>query len=136
MKKSWVLLLMVLVGSPMAGAETSSRPVPQPRVRLDPNSYATIPPAKTAGTKESPGSVVAMSPMVVRSTVIAADGPQPKKQRDGFFSLSEGGRMFGKEKSGVRFEVGVWPYQNILWRNDKFKSDLNHVGTEFVRITW
>lgn len=136
MNKSWVLILMVLVGSPMVGAEASSRPVPQPRVRLDPNSHAAIPPTKTSGTRALPGSVVAMSPMIVRSTVIAVDGPQPQKQPDGFFSLSEGGRMFGKEKGAVRFEVGVWPYQNILWKNDRFKSDLNHVGTEFVRISW
>ena len=33
-------------------------------------------------------------------------------------------------------ETWVWPYHNIMWKADRFKSDMNHVGTEFLRISW
>lgn len=137
MTKSCVIILAALMSRSAAAEESSPRTaVPQPRVRLDPNSHTAIPAAKKEDRKESAVSAVAMSPMVVRSTVVAAEDPQQQKQPEGPFSILEGGRITRKDLNGVRIEVGVWPYRNILWKNDRFKSDLKHVGTEFVRATW
>ena len=36
----------------------------------------------------------------------------------------------------MRVEVGAWPYRNIMWKSDRFKSDLMHVGTEFFGSSW
>lgn len=136
MNKSWFLLAAVLLVGPTF-AEDSRRPaVPQPRVRLDPNTRTAVPATRSEERKPAAADVVAMSPMVVRSTVIAAEDPQQVPQPPGPFSLLEGGWISRRGTNGVRLEVGMWPYRNILWKNDRFKSDLKHVGTEFVRVTW
>lgn len=85
---------------------------------------------------KSDRSAVVMSPFVVKSSVIPVEGPEEPAPSDAPFSLLAGGRIWKKDTGGRRIEFGVWPYRNILWKPDKFKSDLNHVGTELVRVSW
>jgi hypothetical protein len=138
MTKSRAVILAVLICSPTVAGEVRPRTAaPQPRVRLDPNSLTAIPDPKKEAKKESSTSVVTMNPVVVKSTAITDLGPPQEPQPTGPFSLLEGGWIVRKDvKNGMRVEVGAWPYNNILWKEDRFKSDLKHVGTEFVRVTW
>jgi hypothetical protein len=136
MNKSCILSVAILMSS-AAVAEESRAPsaVPQPRVRLDPNSRTAISAPKKAENGSS-ASLVVMSPIVVKSTVIAAEDPQQEKQPEGPFSPLHGGRVARKTIDGLQVEIGAWPYRNILWKSDRFKSDMKHVGTELLRVSW
>ena len=137
MNKSCVFLVAGLCALPATAAETQIRsPAPQPRVRLDPNSHTAIPAPKEETRPSSADPVIAMSPFIVRSTAIAAEDPQQEQQPNGPFSLLGGGWAVRKDGKRLRFEVGAWPYRNLLWKTDRFKSDLRHNGTEFIRVTW
>jgi hypothetical protein len=137
MNKSCAFLLAALT-APTLAAEIGARPPgPRPRVRLDPTTRTAIPAAKQQlPPATSPDDPLMMSPFVVKSTVLAAEDPQQEAQPLGPFSPLEGGWISRKDFKSLRFETGVWPYRNILWKTDRFKSDLKHVGTEFIRITW
>jgi hypothetical protein len=128
-------VLAALIFSAAAAGESRSIS-PQPRMRLDPTRRAAIAEPKKPDKGESSDGAVAMSPFIVRSTRINAEGREQDRLPTGPISMLSGGWIYRKDNGGTRMEVGVWPYQNILWKNDRFKPDLKHVGTEFVRISW
>ena len=104
-------------------------------MRLDPNTRAAV--AEPNKEKKEPtDSVVTMSPFIVKSLAITANEPEREKQSSGPFSPLTGGWVARTDTGGMRGEFGAWPYQNILWKSDRFKSDLKHAGTEFFRLSW
>ncbi len=121
-----------------AGAEEAhSNPVvPLPRLRLDPARHTAIADRKEPEKSESSDAVVSMSPFIVRSTRIEASEAEQDRLPAGPISVLSGGWIYRKDSHSTHTEVGVWPYRNMLWKTDRFKSDLKHVGTEFVRISW
>jgi hypothetical protein len=80
--------------------------------------------------------VLAMSPFVVKAKPIDANEAEQARQPTGPFSPLGGGWVARQAAGRMYAEFGAWPYRNILWKNDRFKPDLKHVGTEFVRISW
>ena len=128
----------IVLAALMMSAATAeeSRVLPQPRLRLDPTrSTAIAEPRETEKSKSSDG-VLTMSPFIVRSARINADEREQGRLPTGPISLRGGGWIYRTESGRAHLEVGVWPYQNILWKDDRFKPELKHVGTEFVRISW
>jgi hypothetical protein len=137
MKTFYTIILAAVMASSASAEEGRSQPaIPLPRVRLDPTRRAAIAEPKKRDTGESSDGAVAMSPFIVRSTRISAEGREQDRLPTGPVSMLSGGWIYRKDNGGTRMEVGVWPYQNILWKNDRFKPDLKHVGTEFVRVSW
>ena len=135
MKTTQGLMIFLALGNFAVAADRPTA-VPQPRVRLDPVTRIAVPASKAESAAETAAPAVMMSPMVVKSTLLPAEDPAQEKQPEGPFSLLEGGWLYAKDLKHVRVEVGVWPYRNIMWKSDRFKSDLRHVGTEFVRVSW
>lgn len=131
--RSVVILAVLLIGAATAADGRSENVVPKPRARLDPATRAEPPKQEK---REAPDSVLSMSPFVVKSTMLTSTGPEEERRPAGPFSPLTGGTIARKDNGGVRIETGVWPYHNILWKADRFKSDLNHVGTEFVKVSW
>src|SRR5262245_24676630 len=127
MKASCVIILALVIVAAAEAQESSPRAatVPQPRTRLDPTTRTAVADQKVEA-KRSSDSVVTMTPFVVKSTLITTDEPDQEKYPTGPFSLLSGGWMARKDTRGARFEVGVWPYRNILWKDERFKSDKKH----------
>jgi hypothetical protein len=137
MKTTYVAIFALLMtGATAAEQNHAGMTVPQPRVRLDPIKHTAIAEPKKEDKKASTDSVVAMSPFVVKAKPLDANETEQDRQPTGPFSPLTGGWIARKESSGTYVEFGVWPYRNILWKADRFKSDLKHVGTEFLRISW
>jgi hypothetical protein len=137
MKTSYAIILAVMVTSVGAAQEGRSAPaIPQPRVRLDPITRTAVADPKKEPRKESSDSVIKMSPFVVKSIPIITSEPEQESRPTSPFSPLTGGWIVRKDVGRTRIEIGAWPYYNIMWKTDRFKSDLKHVGTEFVRISW
>jgi hypothetical protein len=130
------VLAAVITGAAAADQRPFAPTLPQPRVRLDPVTRTAVSETKLAARKESADPVVEMSPFIVKSSPIPTGEPEQPTQPTGPFSPLSGGWLFRKDRGRVRIEVGAWPYYNIMWKTDRFKSDLKHVGTEFFRISW
>ena len=139
MKTRYVGILAVMLFS-CADAEEilPGSAIPQPRLRLDPSRQSAITERQKPEKSGSPDSVISMSPVVVRASRIDANGANAEQDRlpTGPFSALSGGWIYRKKNSSTLIDVGVWPYRNILWKTDRFKSDLKHAGTEFVLIMW
>jgi hypothetical protein len=137
MKTSYAVVFAVMITSVAVADERRSAPAaPKPRVRLDPITRTAVADPKKEARKESSDSVIKMSPFVVKSTPIITSEPEQENRPTAPFSPMTGGWIARKDAGGARIELGVWPYYNIMWKTDRFKSDLKHVGTEFVRISW
>ena len=128
------VLAALIVSSTLA--EESRSVTPQPRIRLDPTSRAAIAEPTKPEKSESSDRAVAMSPFIVRSKRMDAEGPGQDRLPTGPISIVNGGWIYRKQNGGTRMEVGMWPYQNILWTNDRFLPEPKHVGMEFIRISW
>ena len=132
-------IFFVTVITATAGDERRDAPAPQPRLRLNPVTRTAIKEPKIEEKKTS-ASVVTMSPFIVRSTPINEQTNEPNREQartpTGPISVFDGGWVTRKDIGGVHVELGAWGYQNILWKNDRLKSDPKHVGTEFLRVFW
>ena len=130
------ILAVMMTGAAAAQESRSVAAVPQPRVRLDPIKHTAIAEPKKEAKNDATDSVVAMSPFVVKARPLDANEAEQDRQPTGPFSPLTGGWIARKNFGGTNVELGVWQYRNILWKADRFKSDLKHVGTEFLRISW
>jgi hypothetical protein len=131
-----VIIALMVTSVAAAEQSRSTAAVPQPRMRLDPITRAAIADPKKEEQKKPSDFVIKMSPFIVKSIPINANEPEQERQPTGPFSPLTGGWIGRKETGNVLIEVGAWPYRNIMWKADRFKSDMNHVGTEFLRFSW
>jgi hypothetical protein len=142
MKLPHIAIVAVMVAHVVAhaGAAEENRAraaVPQPRARLDPVTRTAIAEPRAEEKKAESAAVVKLSPYIVRSTpLVVNEAEQEQDQPIGPFAPSTGGWVIQKDRGALRFEVGSWPYRNILWKNDRFKSDKKNVGTGFFRVSW
>lgn len=130
------LALAVVVCVVSAEENRRDAPVPQPRTRLDPSTHTAIADPRNEEKKAPAGSTVTMDRVVVKAGKMDSKEPEQEKQPEGKFSLLEGGRFARKDFGSVRVEVGLWPYFNLMEKDDRFKSDKKHVGADFLRISW
>ena len=130
---AWTL---VMVGAVAAESAPRASPTPQPRVRLDPVTRGAMPASRERAPAQAASGAVMMSPLVVKATILAAEDPQPEPPPAGPFTLASGGSIWKQDTGGRRVEVGVFPYRNILWKDDKFHSNRNQFGTELLRVSW
>ncbi len=116
MKTPCALVLILSLGSVVMAEET--RVVPQPRVRLDPATKAAIPePVRsdaTVAASNSSTSMLVMDKYVVRSTAIPRLGPPPQQLADGKWSPIKGGKFFDGKIGGANYEVGMWPWVELV----------------------
>ncbi|MEO6569688.1 MAG: hypothetical protein ABIO94_13060 [Opitutaceae bacterium] len=137
MKKSFGFIFALALTSALTADEARSGiVVPKPRVRLDPTHHTMIGEPKARETRGGADSVVVMSPYIVRARPAETNDPEEPILTTGTFSPSAGGWIGRKDMGEMRIEVGAWPYRNVMWKVDRFKSDKKHVGTELVRMAW
>ncbi len=118
--------------SAAAEAATDSRGVPSPRPRLTEALRAKAEGSSQDGAKDS---AVKMDRVIVREIPLPA-GPPKDVQREGPFSLTEGGHVLKSRGERFSTEIGLWRHIDIIedQRDQLRQTDRIRMGV--VRISW
>ena len=140
MKTFLTIVLFALVASTGAAAERSAaKIVPQPRVRLDPDSRAAVAvPAKEV-RKEPTAPAVVMDKFIVKEHGTVQKEPAQEEGPKGKFTLFGGGHVATGEVGNAQWAVGAWPWlptTDVMWKDQRFKPQKTRVDLDFVRVNW
>lgn len=107
----------------------ATTPAPRPRLQPNPPPEAQLenPPASTPA--------VPMERYVVKEGKLPAEPAQPV-QRQGPFTLLEGGSILQRGKGGAVVEIGLWPWENVSKDAAKYQPPRTRVDMEGVRVRW
>ena len=119
--------------SPLLSAE-SAAPAgikPQPRVRLQQTSQGAVAQIE----KPAPESdTVQMDKVVVTDSKLPATPNQRVEPEPTTFSITHGGPIMKGKIGKLPFEIGLWPWTDLMADDAKFKPARSRVDIEIVRI--
>lgn len=131
-----LLGLLVCAGtvpnSVAAEAATDSRSLPSPRPRLTEALRAKAEVSSRDGAKDS---AVKMDRVIVREIPLPA-GPPKDVQREGPFSITQGGHLLKNRGERFSTEIGLWRHIDLIedQRDQLRQSDRIRMGV--LRISW
>jgi hypothetical protein len=106
---------------------------PQPRVRLQQTSHGVA----ARVEKPSPdSSTVLMDKVVVAESKLPAAPNQRAEPEPATFSLTRGGPIMTGKIRTLPFEIGLWPWTDVMADDTKFKPARTRIDIEVVRIKW
>jgi hypothetical protein len=126
-----LLLAALTAAATVMAGEPSARPVPQPRLRLDPSAQRS---AAKAGKPAGAADVVSLDPMVVAASRLAAEVPRREAPEPKRFSLADGGPAASGTIGGHPFEVGLWAWRDLFAEDAQFKPAQTRVEFSVLRI--
>ncbi len=107
---------------------------PQPRVRLQQTSQGIVAQIEKPAP-HSAGTVLMDKVVVTDSKLLATPNrrvePEPTK-----FSLTRGGPITTGKIGMLPFEIGLWPWVDVMAEDAKFKPSRSRIDIEFVRLKW
>jgi hypothetical protein len=132
--KSALLLLVATLATAHAAEGTRE---PLPRLRLDPAGRATTQAAPKYDPTVGPSPALMMERVVVKGhSLLLRQPPQAPAPAQGPFSLLQGGAVAGRNLAGSRWEVGMTPYYDILWKDTRYKPPTTAVRYGLLNLSW
>ncbi|MBL9212420.1 MAG: hypothetical protein JNL92_18305 [Opitutaceae bacterium] len=126
------LLLSVSLALGSAADAPALLEAPQPRPRLTETLRAK---AEEAARASASAGAVAMDKVVVRESRLPA-GPPKEEQRDGEFSITQGGYILKRKGDKFSTEVGLWRHLDIMEDRAQADRQSTRIRMGFLRVSW
>ena len=133
MKFAATTLVSLAFISPLFAAESVAIAVikPQPRVRLQQTSEGAV---AQVEKPSSDSNAVLMDKVVVTDSKLPATPNQRVEPEPTEFSLTRGGPIMTGKIGKLPFEIGLWPWTDVIADDAKFKPARSRIDIEVVRI--
>ena len=140
-----ISILILLTWSAGVGAAEEVRTVPQPRVRLDPVTRATVAVpvgevpalAAKAATETEDSSPILMGKFVVKERATGLVEAPKQERFDGRFTPWKGGRLWLGKLGGTNAEAGFWPYLEFTKvGSSAMREGGPRLTVDLLRIKW
>ncbi len=134
--RRFLLLLVSWIGiaaqSAAAEAPTALRGAPMPRPRL---TEALRAKAQIERPTTTEGAAVTMEKVIVRETRVPS-GPAKEEQREGPFSITQGGHVLKNRGERFSTEIGLWRHIDIIEDPRDAVRQSDRIRMSFLRISW
>lgn len=131
-----LLLLVPWIGiaaqSAAAEAPTETRSAPMPRPRLTEALRAKVEIERPTTTE---GAAVSMEKVVIREGRLSS-GPPKEEQREGPFSITQGGHVLKNRGERFSTEIGLWRHIDIIEDPREAVRQSDRIRMSFLRISW
>ncbi|MDP3070785.1 MAG: hypothetical protein Q8N18_10875 [Opitutaceae bacterium] len=133
MKLAATVLVTFALISPLFSAESSAPAVikPQARVRLQQTSQGAV--AQVEKPAPDPGTVT-MDKVVVTDSKLPSTPTRRVEAEPTTFSLTRGGPITTGKIGTLPYEIGLWPWTDVMADDAKFKPARSRIDIEVVRI--
>ncbi len=129
--------LITLALTLAATAVAEDKPVPQARVRLDPDTRTVSKSAPKFDPTVGPSPAFMMERVEVKGESLLRRGPPSEPEPvKGPFTLVKGGSFIQRDLGPVRVDVKSAPYTDILWKDARFKPIALQIGNSFLNFSW
>ena len=130
---SLVAVLALSTAMSLAGADReSSATSPQPRPRLTDTLRAQA----ERGSEDRPaGPAVPLEKYVVRESRLPS-GPPKEEERQGPFTLSQGGYLLKNRGEKFSTEVGLWRHLDIMEEPTVQLRQSTRIRMGFLKVSW
>ena len=138
MKLAATTLLSLALISPLLSAESAATTGirPQPRVRLQQSSQGAVAQIEKSVMPAPESGAVMMDKVVVAESKLPTTPNQRVEPEPTKFSITGGGPLMKGKIGPLPFEIGLWPWVDVMADDAKFKPARTRVDLEVVRIKW
>lgn len=133
MSRAALALLSLVFIAPLVAAESAASLgiKPQPRVRLQQTQQGAVAQVE----KQVPeSSTVLMDKVVVTDSKLPTTPNQRTEPEPTTFSLIRGGPITAGRIGRLPYEIGLWPWTDVMADDAKFKPARSRIDIEIVRI--
>jgi hypothetical protein len=127
-----LLLCLSVAGALAAEAPATARVEPAQRPRLTDALRAK---AEREQSNASDGVAVKMDKVVVREARLPS-APSKEQERDGQFSITQGGHVLKKHGDKFTTEVGLWRHIDIIDDPRDQLRQSERIRMSFLRLSW